>query len=86
MQQYTCFGDLNWLLQCILLGLPLNIWKMQLTQNVLTQAICELYWLTIGFQIEFETVAIIYKALQGMGLGYMKDYLTSIVSAWKIWQ
>lgn len=65
-----------------------NIWKLQLVQNIvawiingasymtyLTLLLCQLHWLLLCFKVQFKVVVITFKALQGVGLCYLKDCL-----------
>lgn len=76
------------------IGLPLkSIWKLQLVQNAamrvvssaryithLTSLLCELHWLVMGFQVQFKMLAVTFKALHDLGLGYLRDCLFPKVS------
>lgn len=65
-----------------------NIQKLQLIQNAAASAVleasrvshitplyCELYWLPVFFQVKFNVLVIIFIALHGMGLGYLRSHL-----------
>ena len=76
------------------MGLPLkSIQKLQLAQNAAARAVlgaprrahitpllCELHWLPVCFWVQFKVLVITFKALHGMGPGYLKDRLVPIRS------
>lgn len=84
------------LLQCVPnVGLP---WKSQLVQNAAahmllkkqtfhhaTLLLQELHWKPVVFHVQFKLPFIIYKALYGLGLGYLKDHFPIQISAWALW-
>ncbi|KAF7253589.1 Ryanodine receptor 2, partial [Varanus komodoensis] len=70
-------------------GLPLKtVWILQLVQNRaarlltgteryvhMTPVLCQLHWLPIEVRAQFKVLVMIYKALNGLGLGYLKERL-----------
>lgn len=64
-------------------------WKLQLVQNAVTQIVIswishgnahmtlllhQLHWLPVSFQIQLKMLVITYKALQSIGLGYLRGF------------
>ena len=78
----------------IYMGLPLkSIRKLQLVQNVAMRAILgaprvahvtpllrELHWVPVCFWVQFKVLVITFKALHGMGPGYLSNHLFPITS------
>ncbi|XP_060542108.1 uncharacterized protein LOC132710271, partial [Pantherophis guttatus] len=71
------------------MGLPLGCtWRLQLVQNAAAQGIVgatgcshvtpllrELQWLPVVFQVRFKVLVTTFKALHGLGPGYLRDRL-----------
>ena len=71
------------------IGLPLClIWKLQLVQNMAarlvpgtprhdhsTPVLKSLHWLPISFWAKYKVLVITFKALHGLGPGYLRDRL-----------
>ncbi|XP_053112476.1 uncharacterized protein LOC128327575 [Hemicordylus capensis] len=76
-------------------GLPLkNIQKLQLVQNAaarvltgaawwehITPILKELPWLPVRFRVQFKVLVLTFKALNGLGSGYLRDHLLPRVAA-----
>ncbi|XP_064418828.1 RNA-directed DNA polymerase from mobile element jockey isoform X2 [Latimeria chalumnae] len=76
-------------------GLPLKaIRRLQLVQNSaarvvnnvsrfdhITPTLRELHWLLIRWQITFKVLVLVFKALNGFGPAYLRDFLTPYVLA-----
>lgn len=45
----------------------------------------ELHWLPVCFWVRFKVLVIPCKNFHGIGPGYLRDCLSSMVSAWLIW-
>ena len=71
-------------------GLPLGlVRKLQLVQNMaarlvtgtprggdhITPVLKSLHWLSISFWVTYKVLVITFKALHGLGLGYLRDRL-----------
>ncbi|XP_053106346.1 uncharacterized protein LOC128325025 [Hemicordylus capensis] len=76
-------------------GLPLkNIRKLQLVQNAAARVLSgaarwehiipilkELHWLSVHFRVQFKVLVLTFKALNGLGPGYLRDRLHPRVAA-----
>lgn len=49
-----------------------------------TPLFCMFHWLSLWFQLWFKVLAMTYKAIHGMGIGYPRDCLSPVVSAWQV--
>lgn len=80
----------TWLLQCTFYWPPKNTECLQLLQNSEAQLLTRtkrrehirpvltaLQWLPVTFRINFKVLLLIYKALNGLGLSYIANYLVS---------
>ncbi|KAF7237340.1 Zinc finger protein 79 [Varanus komodoensis] len=76
-------------------GLPLKtVWILQLVQNGaarlltgtgryvhVTPVLCQLHWLPIEVRAQFKVLVMTYKALNGLGPGYLKEHLRPYMPA-----
>lgn len=84
---------LSALLQHALQEVPLKSVRFHQVQNVAVWAVMsmcrrahraplfhELHWLPICFQVQFKVLVGTFKALRGLGMDYVKDCLSPVVS------